>query len=250
MAFCELHYWSASLAKQSAANLIIPQAENPRGPYAVFYLLHGLSDDHTIWSRRTSVERYVEGLPLIVVMPDGGRGFYTDAEIGAKHESAIIKDLIPFIDRTFQTKTDRSGRCIGGLSMGGYGAVKLALKYPELFSSANSHSGALAWAHRPFTGNDPFSVEFRRIAGEKPVGGANDAFAHAEKIERNRLPKLRIDCGTEDFLLNDNREFHRHLEKLQIPHEYEEFPGSHEWGYWDRHVQEAIRFHARNLGLK
>src|SRR5438046_759544 len=75
----ELHYWSGSIAKQMAANVILPQAENPRGPYPVYYLLHGLSDDHTIWERRTSVERYVEGLPLIVVMPDGGRGFYTDA---------------------------------------------------------------------------------------------------------------------------------------------------------------------------
>ena len=250
MAFCELHYWSPSLAIQTAANVIIPQAENPRGPYAVFYLLHGLSDDHSIWVRRTSIERYVEGLPLIVVMPDGGRGFYTDAEAGFKYESAIVKDLIPFIDRTFQTKTDRGGRCVGGLSMGGYGAIKLALKYPELFSSANSHSGALAWSHRPFRGNDPFNVEFRRVAGENPGGGPNDPFALADKVERNRLPKMRIDCGTEDFLLNDNREFHAHLEKLQIPHEYEEFPGSHNWAYWDQHVQEAIKFHARNLGLK
>src|SRR5947207_1776910 len=119
-----------------------------------------------------------------------------------------------------------------------------------IFSMANSHSGALAWGHRPVTGNDPFQVEFRRILGENPQGGPNDPFALAEKIDKNRLPKMRIDVGTEDFLLNDNREFHRHLEKLQIPHEYEEFPGTHEWAYWDKHIQEAIKFHARNLGLK
>src|ERR1044071_6734116 len=98
------------------------------GPFATFYLLHGLSDDHTIWLRRTSIERYVSSLPLIVVMPDGERGFYTDAQEGFAFESAITKDLISFIDRTFPTKADRSGRAIGGLSMGGDGAVKLALK--------------------------------------------------------------------------------------------------------------------------
>ena len=134
--------------------------------------------------------------------------------------------------------------------MGGYGGIKLALKYPDLFSSANSHSGALAWGHRKITGSDPFSVEFKRILGENPVGGPNDPFALAEKIDKSKLPKMRIDCGTEDFLLNDNREFHRHLEALKIPHEYQEFPGSHEWGYWDRHVQEALKFHAQNLGIK
>jgi putative tributyrin esterase len=81
MAYCELHYFSKSLGMQTAANVILPEGEH-EGPFAVFYLLHGLSDDHTIWMRRTSIERYVQNLPLIVVMPNGGRGFYTDAVQG------------------------------------------------------------------------------------------------------------------------------------------------------------------------
>jgi putative tributyrin esterase len=248
MAFCELHFFSNHIGLQTAANIILPQ-DGHAGRYPVMYLLHGLSDDHTIWERRTSVERYVQNLPLIVVMPNGGRGFYTDAAEGAAMETALIKDLVDYVDRMFPTKAERAGRCVGGLSMGGYGAVKLALKYPDMFCSANSHSGALAWAHKAFPANNPQNIEFKRIAGDNPGGGPNDCFALAEKIDRKKLPFLRIDCGTEDFLLQDNRSFRDHLKKLDIPHEYDEYPGSHEWGYWDKHIQTALKFHARNLGI-
>jgi putative tributyrin esterase len=245
MAFCELKYFSPALGKAMGCNVIIPEKADHSGPYPVFYLLHGLSDDHTIWERRTSIERYVQDLSLIVVMPDGGRGFYIDAAEGPKYGEGIIKDLVGLIDRTFHTKADRSGRCIGGLSMGGYGAVRLALGHPDMFCSANSHSGALAFGHRPANDN----IEFQRLHGAKPVGGPNDLFALAKLLDKPHFPALRIDVGTEDFLLNDNREFHKHLTDLGLPHEYQEFPGSHEWGYWDKHVQEAIAFHRKNLGI-
>ena len=182
-------------------------------------------------------------------MPDGERGFYTDAQEGLAFESAITKDLIPLIDRTFPTKADRNGRAIGGLSMGGYGAVKLALKNPNLFCSANSHSGAVAFGHSKLDGKDAFSTEFRRVFGENPVDGPNDCFSLAHRIDRSMAPALRIDCGTEDFLIQSNRDFHAHLEKEGIAHEYQEFPGSHEWGYWDKHVQEALAFHRKALKI-
>ncbi len=246
MAICELHYFSNSLQKQTACTVIIPEIAGFEGPYPVFYLLHGLSDDHTIWNRRTSIGRYIQTLPLMIVMPDGGRGFYSDAKEGFAYESAIIKDLIPFIDRTFHTRAEREGRCIGGLSMGGYGAAKLALKFPELFVSANSHSGALGFASRGWRHHEP---EFRRITGPHPSGGPDDCYALAEKLEKSQMPALRIDCGTTDFLLDDNRAFHAHLEKLGLPHEYAEYPGGHEWAYWDKHIQSALRFHSKHLGI-
>lgn len=245
MALCELHFFSRVLGQQTAANVILPQTAQ-HGPFPVFYLLHGLSDDHTSWVRRTSLERYVDDLPLIVVMPNGGRGFYTDAAQGFAYESALVRELVPFIDRMFNTRSERAGRCIGGLSMGGYGAIKLALKFPDLFCSATSHSGALTKAHLRRAGE---TEEFDRIFGLNATGNSNDIFALAEKIERARWPALRIDCGTEDFLLERSREFHAHLEKLGFPHEYAEFPGAHEWSYWDQQVQEAITFHCRHLGI-
>jgi putative tributyrin esterase len=249
VAFCELKYHSKALGKATAADILLPQ--NQQGPFAVFYLLHGLSDDHTIWQRRTSIERYVADLPLMVVMPDGGRGFYCDAREGMAWETALVRDLVEYVDQMFRTKASREGRCIGGLSMGGYGAAKLALKYPDLFCSANSHSGALAFAHRPIVPNpeQPLAAEWVCIVGEHPEGGPDDIFALAERLDPARRPALRIDCGTEDFLLEDNRACHAHLEQLGFPHEYEEPPGAHVWSYWDQHVQTAIAFHARNLGL-
>ena len=98
----------------------------------------------------------MQNLPFIVVMPDSGRGFYSDAQVGMAWETAIVGDLVSFIDTRFQTNATREGRCIGGLSMGGYGAVKLALKYPHIFSSAVSHSGAVTFGHFAFTGEEPW----------------------------------------------------------------------------------------------
>src|SRR5687768_14669561 len=123
MAFATIHYHSRSLNKASSFNIVFPDDPNIPRPWATFYLLHGLSDDHTIWMRRTSIERYVAGLPLAVVMPDGGRGWYTNAKEGHAYEDDLIKDVMGLIERTFPAKADRTGRAIGGLSMGGYGAV-------------------------------------------------------------------------------------------------------------------------------
>ncbi len=88
-----------------------------------------------------------------------------------------------------------------------------------------------------------------RIFGPDRVGGWNDLFALAEKLDRQMMPALRIDCGVDDALLEHNRQFHAHLERLGIPHEYQEFPGGHDWSYWDLHIREALAFHLRVLGL-
>lgn len=249
MAFCELHYFSKALGMQTAANVLLPEGDQHKGPFPVFYLLHGLSDDHTIWLRRTSIERYVQSLPLIVVMPSGGRGFYSDAREGFAYDTALTRDLVGYIDQIFPTRAERGGRCIGGLSMGGYGAIKLALTHPDLFCSANSHSGALGFGHKPLSGDDAFAVEMRRIVGDAPQGGPHDLHALIEKLDPTKLPALRIDCGTEDFLIEDNRAFHAHLVHRNIRHEYDESPGAHEWSYWDQHVQAAIAFHRKQLGI-
>lgn len=247
MAFCELKYSSSALGKMTAANVILP--ENQSGPFAVLYLLHGLSDDHSAWQRRSSIERYVANLPLIVVMPDGGRSFYCDAEKGAAYETAIARDLVNYIDTVFQTKATREGRALAGLSMGGYGAFKLALRFPEMFACAASHSGALAFAHKPFPEDIARAEEMTRIVGENPRGGPHDLFALTENFSVEARPALRFDCGTDDFLIEDNRAFHAHLENIGYEHEYAEYPGSHSWDYWDTHVREAIEFCARHLEI-
>ncbi len=244
MSLCEFHYFSNILGMQRTANVIVPDQSVP-GPYHVMLLLHGLSDDHSIWLRRTSVERYVDGLPLIVVMPDGGRGFYTDAIDGPAWGKAIGEELPKIISHTFP-----AGKhwCVTGLSMGGYGALRLALGYPDQFKSAVSHSGALMFGHKQDEYKDqPLSSEFRRILGTKPQGGPSDLVHLAKTCPPEKLPKIRMDCGTEDFLYEDNKAFHALLAGLEVPHEQAEYPGAHNWEYWDVHVQDAIKFHRKNL---
>ena len=250
MAFATINYFSKSLVKASSFNVVFPDDPAIPKPWAVFYLLHGLSDDHTIWMRRTSIERYVAGLPMVVVMPDGGRGWYTNGVDGYAHEDDLIKDIFPLIDRTFPVKAERSGRAIGGLSMGGYGAMKIGLKHHEMFASVNSHSGALGFLRIDPKEAKGLSPEFERIFGKSPKDGPEDPWAIVQKIDHGRIPAMRIDCGMGDFLLDQNRKFHAHLDSLHIPHEYQEYPGSHDWAYWDTHVQQAIVFHVKNLGLK
>ncbi|WZO99063.1 alpha/beta hydrolase family protein [Isosphaeraceae bacterium EP7] len=250
MAFATINYHSKSLQKASSFSVIFPDDPAIKAPWSVFYLLHGLSDDHTIWSRRTSVERYIGNLPLMVVMPDGGRGWYSNAKEGYAYEDDLVKDIVGLVDRTFPVKAERSGRCIGGLSMGGYGALKVGIKHHELFASANSHSGALGFTSGKQGAGSKLKGEFARIFGTDSAGGDEDIFALVEKVDHGRLPALRIDCGKEDFLIEQNRALHKKLDEMKIAHEYEEFPGTHNWAYWDEHVQEAIKFHARELGLK
>lgn len=269
MALTQIHYWSASLEKMAMATVIVPQGLP--GPYATWYLLHGLSDDHSAWTRRTSVERYADGLPVIIVMPDGERGWYTDSRTNPKgrFESALVRDLVPFVDAAFRTLAGREHRVISGLSMGGYGAVKLALKHPGLFCAAASHSGALGRGAAKIVGTDPWNVEVRAVFGADPRGGPDDVHALAASFKgriapalRGRrtgpppspgrgatAPALRIDCGLKDFLLHDNRAFHRLLTRLKVPHEYHERPGAHTWEYWDREIQALIPWFRQALRL-
>jgi len=251
MAFLNVNYWSPSLVKETACHVLLPDRQARRGPYPVLYLLHGLSDDYTAWQRWTSLERYVRELPLIVVMPDGHRSFYCDATDGYAYESAIVKDLIGFMDTHFRTIKGGQGRVIGGLSMGGYGAMKLGLKYPQKFCAVSAHSGVYLHIKERWweQGEGAWMAEAQRVYGTEKACRENDPFALAERLDPAQAPAIWLDCGDEDGLLRDNRELHAHLKRLKIKHEYHEFPGSHNWDYWDEHVQQAIAFHCKVLGI-
>jgi S-formylglutathione hydrolase FrmB len=247
MALATLNWRSDVLEKWTHCQVLLPERGEP--PYATFYLLHGLSDDDSIWLRQTRLEVYARQYPLLVVMPDGYRGFYTNNHHGPAYARHIGEELVTFIERTFPVRRARAARCIGGLSMGGYGALRLALGYPETFASVTSHSGALMHGSRAVPADDPGF--WRGIFGPSPVGTDHDLLYLARQAQRaRRLPKIRLDCGTEDFLLADNREFHDRMKRTGIAHDYIEFPGAHTWDYWDQHVQDALAFHARNLKLE
>ena len=259
MAWSTLHWRSDVIGKQTTAQVLLPDVG--KGPFPVFYLLHGLSDDSSLWLRRTRIEWYVRELPLIVVMPDGYRSFYTKAEEGPDFARHIGEELPAFIERTFHAKPERAARAIGGLSMGGYGALRIGLGHADRFCSVNSHSGAVSWGNFDLkTGagapaslrgrGEEFMKELGRIFGGDPQGTEHDLMMLAGRaIAAGQLPELLLDCGTEDFLIEDNRAFHAKLTDAKVPHIYREFPGAHTWDYWDLHVQEALLFHAKNLGL-
>jgi S-formylglutathione hydrolase FrmB len=252
MSLLTLHWSSGVLGKQTQAQIIFPDTGKP--PFPVLYLLHGLSDDSSMWTRATRLESYASQIPMLIVMPDGYRGFYTDNEQGPAYARHIGEELPTFIERMFPVRAERGGRAIGGLSMGGYGALRVGLGYSKRFCSIHSHSGAVDGGLKVRELKDQeskaagreFAAEMTRVFGLE-ADGSNHDLIHLAKRARRNLPKIHLDCGTEDFLIEENRSFVKDLRAAKIPHTYVEHPGGHSWDYWDTHIQEALRFHSANL---
>ncbi|MBC7899255.1 MAG: esterase family protein [Saprospiraceae bacterium] len=222
------------------------KADGPR--YSVIYLLHGLTGHFDNWTDRTALAEYASKHNFIIVTPEGDNGWYTDSVSvpNDKYESYIVKELIPEIDKTFRTVADRDHRAIAGLSMGGYGAIKFGMKYPEMFSLAGSFSGALGVATFGEGIRDAaFMKTITTIYGpaESETRKANDLFgivrtSTSEKIKS--MPFFYIDCGSEDFLFQNNRDFVTLLLEKKVPHEFRQLPGSHNWAFWNSQVKEFL----------
>ncbi|HEX8367832.1 MAG TPA: alpha/beta hydrolase family protein [Pyrinomonadaceae bacterium] len=248
---------SKLMAREMPYRIIFPNdydAKEKAGErYPVIYLLHGLSGHFDNWTDKTRLAEYAAQFRFIIVTPEGGDGWYTDSVSlpDDRYETYITNELIPEIDKKFRTASDRNHRVIAGLSMGGYGAFKFGFKYPEKFVLAGSFSGALgatslneknagAWIAKSVT-----SV-FGDEAGE--TRKANDIFRIIREMPAEKakdLPFLYFDCGTEDFLAANNRDFMRLLTEKKIRHEYRQLPGAHNWVYWDAQVQEFLRLSER-----
>ncbi len=236
-------------------NLILPRdyATSTRR-YPVLYLLHGYTDHYPAWVSYTNLAQYARSYEEIIVMPEGDNGFYTNSYADPKlaWEDFLILDLIPYVDGHYRTVASRQGRAIAGLSMGGFGAIKLGLKYPRMFAAVASLSGALAaaqWKERP--GRDPALQKLLdEIFGprESPAREANDPFALVKKLPVEERPQLYLSVGSDDFLLRENREFVERLAQLKIPYEYREIPGKHEWPVWDRQIQVLLALQAPVIG--
>ncbi len=219
--------------------VILPQGRKPEHGFPSLLLLHGLSDDHTIWLRRTSIERYVEGLGLAVVMPAVHRSFYTDIERHLPYWTFISEELPELARSFFPLSGRREDNFVAGLSMGGYGAFKLGLRHSERYAAAASLSGALD-ANRAY---EFMGEEAGTIFSGKPVDGTdNDLFMLAERLGASSGNGLRLFqcCGTEDFLYEDNQKFLGHAGSVGLNIDYEEEPGDHNWDYWDMKIKRVI----------
>ncbi|MGO3210837.1 alpha/beta hydrolase [Brachybacterium sp. AOP42-C2-15] len=205
----------------------------------VLYLLHGLSDDCTIWERRTSIERYATEKGIAVVMPEVRRSFYADEAVGEKYWTFITEELPQLIARTFRVSTAREDTFVAGLSMGGFGAFKLALNHPERFAAAASLSGALDPASLSLDLNTGHLAE-RIWAGRDIAETQDDLLGLLGAADPAVLPALFLDCGTEDQLLDHNRRFLSAAEEQGVELSSRLRPGAHTWEFWDQGIQDVL----------
>lgn len=253
MILTEIHFFSNVLTMRSTLNVILPQRSaaeiqaGPRPKLRTLYLLHGHSDDHTAWQRWTSIERYVEGLNLAVVMPAVHNSFYTDMVHGGKYFTFLTREIPSLLRDIFPLSPEREDTFVAGLSMGGYGAFKLALSCPDLYAAAASLSGAVDIREVVKEHDDPENAAWldsmRSIFGdfEKVPGSQHDLFTLAESVSKLQMkPRLFQYCGTEDFLYADNLRFRDYVRTLPLDLTYAEGPGDHSWGYWDTMIQKVL----------
>ncbi len=249
MALIHANFFSVSLGMERQVDVILPQEANGigqkgkegSGKVPVLYLLHGASDDQTIWQRRTSIERYAVAKGLAVVMPSTDLGFYTDQKYGYDYFQYFSKELPDLINEFFPMISEkREDTFVAGLSMGGFGAFKLGINCPERFSYAASLSGFLdpVLAAENAT-RKPNENNFGTL--EELRGSVNDLPAKLEEqlAKKVKLPRFFQACGTEDFLYAMNVKF-RDTFKERIDLVYFEEPGTHEWGFWDRNIQRVL----------
>jgi putative tributyrin esterase len=238
-------FHSQSLDRDVRYRVLLPRNYEERGRFPVLYLLHGLYGDYLNWDTRTGLENYARNLPLLIVMPDAGDSWYTNsATVPAdRFEDYIAKDLISEIDAKYHTIRDRHKRSIAGLSMGGYGAVKLALKYPDLFAFAGSLSGALNAAQNLDAERPDFRVKLLEVFGSSQdrVRTENDLFRILKSSASADYPYFYLACGTSDSFLPVNRALVGQLSSSNILYEYHETSGGHTWEYWDEAVQPLLR---------
>ena len=250
MAWMQAHFFSACLQVQVSVEVLLPEEEMGIGVAAgaggsearlprVLYLLHGYSDDQTIWLRRTAIDRYAAGRNLAVVMPAVNHSFYTNEDKGERYWDFVSEELPRLLHRFFRLSDRPEDTFVAGLSMGGYGAMKLALSQPERFAAAASFSGVLDIAD--MSHRSPVSMEnMKRVFGHvKKLRGSEHDLLHLlhDRRKAPHRPRLYVSCGTEDFLWHMHGKFVAEAEKQGWTAAHREIPGmGHQWELWDQEI--------------
>lgn len=314
----EAELWSPSLGVTKRYVVWLPpgyardgaaDAADDAGParYPVAFYLHGLHGDETNWSRQGGLGATLDSMtaaglpPMIVVMPDGDDSWYTTSNVLAgidacrrvqraepaerycvpwwRYDEYVARDLVAHVDSTYRTRAGRATRAIAGLSMGGYGAVTLALRYPDVFAAAASHSGVLSpmydgpspFAAPPRYATTPERLQERwaRFWPSMGIAFGRDTAAWrarepAQLVRRAReraresagqalpahaLPALWFDAGVDDALVIDqNRAFDWELTAMGVAHEWHPRPGTHDWTYWRTNAPHSLAWIAARIG--
>ncbi|MEV4351580.1 alpha/beta hydrolase family protein [Actinoplanes sp. NPDC049596] len=240
MALIRVDFASEVLELDTSMTVVLPEDGPDRPP--LLYLLHGLTDDDTAWTRFTSIERYATERGLAVVMPQVHRSFYADEAYGLRFWTFLSDELPRLVHRFFRVSGQPHQTYVAGLSMGGYGAFKWALRQPERFAAAASLSGALDVAYLQAHDDRPHirALMDRVFAGTATEGTDDDLF----ELLRGpgEKPRLMLRCGTEDYLVKQNERFVGACADAGVTLDAAFTPGDHNWAYWDREIQTVLDF--------
>lgn len=238
---------SKSLMMDTMVNIIVPYEHfyvAPKAPHnKTVILLHGLKQNADAWNRMSRIEQYAHITGFNVVIPEVQRSFYTDMPHGLDYFEYVANEIPEMLKNVFNIPVDGDHLYVAGLSMGGFGAMKCALTYPDRFAGAMSFSGALRCLEDVTKYPAIFPEgEFQAILGmDLKCPPENNLMQLAQKTaQAEHRPKLYIACGTEDFLIGENREFRDHVQQLGYDVNYEEWPGIHDWIFWDRACGRAL----------
>lgn len=250
MALAELNFYSEALGMQTTVNVIIPQksssgeigikSDAKDEKYKCVYLLHGLSDNHSIWLRRTSIERYAQEYGICVVMPCADKSFYTDMKDGGKYYTYIAKELPRIIREFFNVSEKREDNFIAGNSMGGYGALKIGLRECDSFCACAGLSSVADIVGL----TDTFRDVYIPIFGEElNIPDEENLFFLTQSNNNNpNKPKIYMGVGTEDYMYKENIKLKEHIESLDFDFTYRESSGTHCWEFWDEYIQYVLEW--------
>ena len=241
MALLRVEYSSKVLEMNTSFQVFLPD-EGDLSEVKVVYLLHGLTDNCTGWTRYSSCGRYARERGVALVIPEVQRSFYIDGVYGLKYFTYVAKELPQVCRRMFGLSAKRELNYVMGLSMGGFGALKCALTFPENYAGCGSFSGVTdlkAFLSRQALPMKPW--EFTALLGEgHRVGPENDLCHLASNLLD--VPKIYVSCGEQDVHYPMNCAFTEHLAALGIAHRYDHRPGGHSWDFWDRSIQDCFDY--------
>ncbi|HAN20308.1 MAG: hypothetical protein A2Y15_03515 [Clostridiales bacterium GWF2_36_10] len=251
MALLHVNFFSNVLGVNTNMEVILPQKAYFTLPdkesYPVLYLLHGMSDDCTIWARRTSIERYATNYGIAVVMPSAQLSWYSDMAYGGRFFTFFSEELPDIVHDFFpRISKKREDTFVAGLSMGGYGAFKLAFRKPENYAFAGALSGAFDVKNKVII-QEVWDLAFG--SNDKIDGSVNDLFFLSQELKKSikEIPQLYFSYGKDDELVYaGNKRMEKHLTELGIEHICQEHEGSHTWEFWDEHIKDILA----NLPIK
>ena len=258
MAFIQMNLLSKTLMRTVPVNVILPVDKmifpgmpvREDKPYKTLYLLHGVFGNYTDWVCGSRIQRYAEENDLVVIMPSGDNAFYVDQPAGNNFYGEFIgKELVEVTRKMFPLSHKREDTFIGGLSMGGFGALRNGLKYSDTFGYIVSLSGALHLEEMASRTKDaPFFIESKSYA-EACFGDLSKVLESDKnprwlvkhlKAEKKDLPKIYMACGDEDHLLPVNKDMAKFLKEQGADVTFEIGPGNHEWDFWDAYIKKSI----------